>query len=345
MRAALRRAFGTVRAICEYVIESCEVETSGMRASALRARGVVLAIELSELKRMECGSAESGWPSHRFADAEMFREYLLGEVGRINARWIASHKQAIANELEIVEGGESAYVALGCDPAVAEVLAWGWSVAPQAMRRPWRIIASLLGVVCSRQDVTAVELPPTRRASPWKSNGAAAPTSRPDQRRATAAGTPSRVGSHRSKGSRGPRPSRSGKRPSASDSAAPASTASSGPSGRANAGSLSSAPTPTSSAGATHGGRGRGGASTARGAYRRLQAPLHPWFLFSGALATGTQFHRTARQASLPRSSVSRLAMPARSHRVLPPRRAGRVAEGRRRRRRVVCLRQEEAAA
>jgi hypothetical protein len=163
MRAALRRAFGTVRAICEYVIECSEVETSGMRASALRARGVVLAIELSELKRMECGATGSGWPSHRFADVEMFREYLLGEVGRINSRWIASQKQAIANELEIVEGGETAYVALGCDPDVAEVLAWGWSVAPQAMRRPWRIIASLLGVVCSRQAVTAVELPALTR--------------------------------------------------------------------------------------------------------------------------------------------------------------------------------------
>jgi hypothetical protein len=150
IRACLRRASAVMRGIRDHVLElGGDSEADALRASSLRSRGIVLAIQLSELEQAARGLYEAA-PSRRFPDVFAFKDYLLGEVGRINASWIAETKHGdprdLASERETLARAEAAYIALGREPEVAEFLAWGIHRQSFAVRSVCRVLAALLEV-------------------------------------------------------------------------------------------------------------------------------------------------------------------------------------------------------
>jgi hypothetical protein len=150
IRAAIRRAYEVTRAVRHQVLNRGAIAPSNaLRASSLRARGIVLAVELSELERGARG-LEGSPPASRFADVLGFKDYLLGEIGRINAQWIADTRR-VANdggvaERAILDRAEAAYASLGQDPNVAGFLVWAIGRESYALRGASRVLAALLDV-------------------------------------------------------------------------------------------------------------------------------------------------------------------------------------------------------
>jgi hypothetical protein len=172
IRACLRRASAVTRGIQDHVLElGGDGEADALRASSLRSRGIVIAIQLSELERAARGLYEDP-PSRRFPDAFAFKDFVLGEVGRINASWIAEAKQDeasdLARERDLLARAEAAYAALGRDPDVAEFLAWGIHRQSFVFRSVCRVLAALLGVPrpANRADGQSSEDVPTLPSLP-----------------------------------------------------------------------------------------------------------------------------------------------------------------------------------
>jgi hypothetical protein len=166
IRASIRRAHDVIRGIeCHVLVRTDSTPSNALRASSLRARGIVLAVELSELERAAHGLA--GPPSSsRFPDVWAFKDHLLGEIGRINAQWIAeSKREATAEtpiERAILDRAEAAYASLGQDTDVETFLTWAVGSESHALREASRVIAALLSVdVPAEEDEepTRIEVP------------------------------------------------------------------------------------------------------------------------------------------------------------------------------------------
>jgi hypothetical protein len=166
IRAAIRRACESIRGIQNQVLVRTDVPPSdALRASSLRARAIVLSVQLSEMERAARGLAGSPMAG-RFPDVWAFKDYLLGEIGRINAQWITESKRAgnagTPFDGAILERAEAAYRSLGQDQDVAIFVAWALSSESYALREASRVIAALLGIgLASEADVepTRIEVP------------------------------------------------------------------------------------------------------------------------------------------------------------------------------------------
>jgi hypothetical protein len=171
IRAAIRRAREVTRGIKHHVLVRADLTPSdALRASSLRARGIVLAVELSELERGARGLVGSP-QDNRFPDVWAFKDHLLTEIGRINAHWNAESKREstpTANERAILDRAAAAYAALGQDPDIAAFLAWAIGRESYALREASRVIAALLDAPVSGdpdEEPTSIEVPslPTLR--------------------------------------------------------------------------------------------------------------------------------------------------------------------------------------
>ena len=174
IRAAIRRACDVTRGITNNVLASSEgAAADALRASSLRARGIVLAVELSALEHGARGLIGSP-PNSRFADVWELKAHLLGEVGRINAQWLIDSRQFPVHDgakvRELLDRTEAAYAALGRDPNVAGFLAWAIGRESYVLRCSCRVLAVLLDVVLPGDDAddepTRIEVPglPSLRA-------------------------------------------------------------------------------------------------------------------------------------------------------------------------------------
>jgi hypothetical protein len=166
IRASIRRAYEVTRAVRHQVLARSDINPpNALRASSLRARGIVLAVELSELERSARGFAASP-PAGGFPDVCAFKDHLLGEIGRINAQWIIDAKQTGleggAAERAILERAEAAYASLGQDPNVAGFVAWGVGSESFGLRAASRVLAALLDVripADDEEEPTSIEVP------------------------------------------------------------------------------------------------------------------------------------------------------------------------------------------
>jgi hypothetical protein len=167
IRAAIRRACDVTRGITNNLLASSEGAASdALRASSLRARGIVLAVELSALEHGARGLAGSP-PNSRFADVSEFKEYLVGEISRINAHWLTESRhfyvQHGASVRELLDHTEAAYAALGREPNVAGFLAWAVDRESYALRCASRVLATLLEVSLPSEvtddEPTRIEVP------------------------------------------------------------------------------------------------------------------------------------------------------------------------------------------
>lgn len=134
-RAAIRRAFagvGTVRAL---TVEASD-DSPGIRATALRARGIVVLLQLAELRHHDLGDALG--PS--FATLDSFGERVLDCVSRANACWVGRPDDPSA-----LTRAEQAFAAAGADPELANVLARGVLALNPPVRLIWSTLSALLG--------------------------------------------------------------------------------------------------------------------------------------------------------------------------------------------------------
>ena len=129
---------------------------------------MVLAIELSELERA-ARVVGGPIPHSRFHGVDEFRDFVLGEVGRINASWISEARQAAADEAAILSRAEAAYTALGRDHDVSQFLGWGIVHDSFAFRLACRVLAALLDSQAAGAEPATIEVPSlpalSRRAS------------------------------------------------------------------------------------------------------------------------------------------------------------------------------------
>jgi hypothetical protein len=174
IRAAIRRACDVTRGITNNVLASSEgAASNALRASSLRARGIVLAVELAALEDGARGLVGSP-PHSRFSDVWELKDYLLGEISRINAQWLTESRHFHTHDgpgvRELLDRTEAAYAALGRDPNVAGFLAWAVGRESYALRCASRVLAVLLYVAVPNDEAgdesTSIEVPalPSLRA-------------------------------------------------------------------------------------------------------------------------------------------------------------------------------------
>jgi hypothetical protein len=149
IRASLRRAFEVTREIRQHVLDpDRDCRSVAIRASALRARCILVAIQTSVL---ECAGRDISIPAiGRFADVAALREHVLEQVGLVNARWLAAELQMQTHDdatlARILDNAEAALAELGRDPDVHRFLDWGASYELGVFATACRMLATLMGV-------------------------------------------------------------------------------------------------------------------------------------------------------------------------------------------------------
>ena len=148
IRASLRRAFEVTREIRQHVLDpDRDCRSVAIRASALRARCILVAIQTSVL---ECAGRDISIPAiGRFADVAALREHVLEQVGLVNARWLAAELQMQTHDdaslARILDNAEAALAELGRDPDVHRFLDWGASHERSMFATACRMLAMLMG--------------------------------------------------------------------------------------------------------------------------------------------------------------------------------------------------------
>lgn len=149
-RMSLRRALQLVRELQEYALSAVRDKESGeVRARALRSRGVLVALHLSDLERAARGVSFADLPGATFLDARAFADHVLQSVGRINARWCIQYSMVVPRAhraaVQIIEAAEADYAAIGRQPVVERFLTWGLASPSGSFRSACRVVAVLLG--------------------------------------------------------------------------------------------------------------------------------------------------------------------------------------------------------
>ncbi|MFT3700179.1 MAG: hypothetical protein QM831_43940 [Kofleriaceae bacterium] len=149
MRAAVRRALAATQEVRRYALVDPDGDDTDTRASALRARGMIVALRSADLRRLNRNEGRYQ-PIGRFSTLDACIEFLLGEIGKINATWIAEVREAVEQHVwepdETIVRAESAYVELGRDLDVIAVLEWGVRSESPVIRSSCRDIAGVLDV-------------------------------------------------------------------------------------------------------------------------------------------------------------------------------------------------------
>lgn len=157
-RAAIRRAFSGLRTVREWLVEAGD-DSPEVRACALRARGIVVVLQLAELRHHDLGAAVGA----SFATLDSFAEHVLACVGRANTCWVGR-----TNDPSALTRAEQAFAAIAADPEVANVLARGLLATNPQVRLIWATLAALLdargGDTAPRIRVPT--LPPLSRRMP-----------------------------------------------------------------------------------------------------------------------------------------------------------------------------------
>jgi hypothetical protein len=153
-RAAIRRAFAALRAMRALLVVQTDrsVET---RASALRARGVVVSLQLVELRHADVGNllAAAG------TSVEAFAAYVLAQIGRANALWVGR-----SDDEDALERAERAFDRVGRDPLVASVLAHGSASRDAHVRATCATLGALLGLRAELRPVSVPSVSPSQEA-------------------------------------------------------------------------------------------------------------------------------------------------------------------------------------
>jgi hypothetical protein len=134
-RAAIRRAFAAVRTMRGLMVMPTEhsVET---RAFALRARGIVISLQLVELRHADVREivAAAG------TSLEGFVAYVMAQIGRANMLWVGR-----PDDEDALARAERAFDLVGRDPLVSAVLAHGRASRDGHVRATCATLAALLG--------------------------------------------------------------------------------------------------------------------------------------------------------------------------------------------------------
>jgi hypothetical protein len=149
IRASLRRAFEVTREIRQHVLDpDRDCRSVAIRASALRARCVLVAIQTSVLECAGRDVSRSAFPIARFHDVAAFRDHVLEHVGVVNARWLAADLQMTTHDdaslARILDTAETELAALGRDPDVETFLEWGASHELGVFATACRMLAMLM---------------------------------------------------------------------------------------------------------------------------------------------------------------------------------------------------------
>jgi hypothetical protein len=155
--ATLRRAFAITRETRAEVLDPERLAHSArVRESSLRARTVVLAMQLSELEHF-ANTAANLEPTAFAEDVTCFRAHVLRHVGVVNARWSLATRALATDDDEIVgrllDVAEAEFLALGRDPATVRFLARGISHEHQVVAMACRVVAALLEVPTEALEV------------------------------------------------------------------------------------------------------------------------------------------------------------------------------------------------
>jgi hypothetical protein len=130
IRASIRRSYDVTRGIKHNVLDQWDTTSDVLRSESLRARGIVLSIQVSEMERAVRGLGATP-ATAPFPDVLAFKDYLLEQIGRINAGWTNDLRRTEAGrESAIIARAEAAYAArkrvrrwrvpdLGLDPRIA----------------------------------------------------------------------------------------------------------------------------------------------------------------------------------------------------------------------------------
>lgn len=133
-RAAIRRAFAGLRTVRSWLVEAGD-DSPEIRACALRARGIVVLLQLAELRHHDLGDALGA----SFTSLDAFAEHVLACVGRANTCWVGH-----ADDPTALIRAEQSFAEIATDPAVANVLARGALATNPHVRLTWATLGALL---------------------------------------------------------------------------------------------------------------------------------------------------------------------------------------------------------
>jgi len=134
-RVAIQRGFAGVRSMRALLVQRGD-DYYESRASSLRARAIVVLLQLVELRGHDVGDVLG----RSFASLEAFIAHVLAEVGRANTRWIGHSGDASA-----LLRAEQAFAEIGHDPSVASVLARAALSKNPQVRLTCATLGALLG--------------------------------------------------------------------------------------------------------------------------------------------------------------------------------------------------------
>lgn len=133
-RAAIRRTFAGLRNMRSLLVQPND-DSYDTRASALRARGIVVLLQLAELGGHDLGDALGT----SFATLEAFTAHVLAGVGRANAVWVGRN-----GDLSALVRAEQVFGEIAVDPEVASVIARGRLAKNPHVRLTWTTLGALL---------------------------------------------------------------------------------------------------------------------------------------------------------------------------------------------------------
>lgn len=152
IRVSLRAVLLLTRGLRDQALAArLNTGSTELRAASLRARGVVVALQVSVLERAietsTCGVEATAVTKAAFA---RFSERLLGYVGRINASWILEANRlpraARADFDSVLDRAEEGYSALGRDEELVAVITRGCADRPGVVSSACRVLAAILEI-------------------------------------------------------------------------------------------------------------------------------------------------------------------------------------------------------
>jgi hypothetical protein len=174
IRGAHRRAERAIDTLRSRLLDDASDEPSREhREWTFRARAIVLALQMPELKRYEREVGTRLWPARgRFASIAELCSYILERIGEINGRWLVDRRAIDVVGCDGEAARERAYLGalteaerglcnIGMEPDVACLLAAGAAMSSVGFRTACRVVAALLGVSLAPAAIAATS--PTGR--------------------------------------------------------------------------------------------------------------------------------------------------------------------------------------
>ena len=132
-REAVRRGFACLRTIQDLLVHPPR-DSYDERASSLRARSVVVVLQLTQLR----GYERPDVVGTSFATVDAFADHVLQAIGRANAQWVRH-----GADVNALLRAERAFGEVGHDPRVASALQHGASSRDPHVRRTFAALVAL----------------------------------------------------------------------------------------------------------------------------------------------------------------------------------------------------------